>query len=164
LLFIDKRFSNQVAVALRIQDLSRQSQTWGTAIPVVRESEFRTAKIALVDVPVPAGFRQMLRIYDPDGRSNAKVTVRIFGTSSPEAYPGQPDRLLGEAVITLQPPTTEHPEFSGYYETGDLSRIAPLAGYDRVLIEIEPLTSGLRFWSFVSVTDNDTQHVTTITP
>lgn len=36
--------------------------------------------------------------------------------------------------------------------------------HDTVRAEIEPLTEGLRYWAFVSVTNNETQHVTTITP
>ena len=31
-------------------------------------------------------------------------------------------------------------------------------------VRVTPLTPGLRIWAFVSVTNNETQHVTTITP
>lgn len=31
-------------------------------------------------------------------------------------------------------------------------------------LEIEPVTPGLRYWAFVTVTNNATSHVTTITP
>lgn len=33
-----------------------------------------------------------------------------------------------------------------------------------VRVEVEPLGEGARFWAFVSVTNNETQHVTLITP
>src|SRR6266545_1952520 len=39
-LFVDRRFASDVAISLRLRDLSRQSMTWGTEVPVVREGEF----------------------------------------------------------------------------------------------------------------------------
>lgn len=44
---------------------------------------------------------------------------------------------------------TAHPE---------LSRIAG------VKIELTPVTQGMRIWGFVTVTNNDTQQVTTVSP
>jgi hypothetical protein len=56
---------------LRVRDLSRQSQTWGTEIPVVRESQYRSVPITLLNVPVDARFRVTLRAYDPDVHQDA---------------------------------------------------------------------------------------------
>jgi hypothetical protein len=39
-----------------------------------------------------------------------------------------------------------------------------LAGENAVWVEVVPITTGLRIWAMVSVTNNDTQHVTLIAP
>lgn len=165
LMFIDKSVASDVYFHLRVQDLSRQSQTWGTEIPVVRDSDLRTEKISLLGVPVSDGFRYMLRVYDPDGRPDARVRVRVFGTSV-RSYPfGEEDQLLGESEIPLRPPYPGHAwHVPGYAELGDFSQFASLGGYEQVLVEVEPVNDGLEIWAFVSVTNNETQHVTVITP
>lgn len=38
------------------------------------------------------------------------------------------------------------------------------AGVDRLRIEIESNSSDLVFWAFASVTNNETQHFTAVTP
>jgi hypothetical protein len=45
----------------------------------------------------------------------------------------------------------------------DLSSDIPANGR-HVRIEIEPLSEGLKFWAFVSVTNNKTQHFYTVVP
>jgi hypothetical protein len=53
----------------------------------------------------------------------------------------------------------------GYASIGQFTDAFPqLNGLDKVRVEVTPLTEGLRFWTFVSITNNETQHVTTITP
>jgi len=76
-----------------------------------------------------------------------------------------PSGSTGEKVIGLRPPAPGDTGRSpGYAEIGDLSQIAPLGNASRLAVEVEPLTPGLRIWSFVSVTNNETEHVTIITP
>src|SRR5260370_32300719 len=52
----------------------------------------------------------------------------------------------------------------GPSRAGVTSTLPELQGVDRVRIEITPATDGLRLWAFVSVTNNETQHVTVIAP
>ena len=62
-------------------------------------------------------------------------------------------------------------------ESGDFRTQAAYAGYtwdevfaqprtfpNAVRVEITPLTAGSRYWPFVSITNNDTQMVTLVTP
>ncbi len=164
LLFVDRDHASELAFTLRVQDLSRQSQTWGTEIPVIHEREFRTTKLSLADVPITSAFRHTLRIYDPDNLPNGRVTVRVIGITA-AVYPGHADKLLGEKSLPLRLAPAGHEWHSpAYLEIADLSQIAPLDGYERVLVEVEPTTPGLRLWAFVSVTNNETQHVTVVTP
>lgn len=157
--------SGDLVFTLRVQDLSRQSQTWGTTIPVVGETKFHSDAVWLLDLPISTSFRNTLRIYEIDGRSPAQVVVRVFAIAP--AHPiwlkaASPDRLLGEATVTLRPGSRNITP--GYAEIADLSKIASLIGVSRVAIQVQPLTPGLRIWSFASVTNNETQHVTVITP
>src|SRR5205085_11881017 len=99
-----------------------------------------------------------LRFYAVD--PNVQSPVALIGP------PAQPDRLLGERVVTFQ---TEHrsgdPAYDlGYAEFGNLAALPELQGAELVRIEVTPLTAGLRFWAFAGATNNDTQHVTLITP
>src|SRR5947209_4818998 len=54
---------DDIDINLRVQDVSRQSQTWGTQIPVVRDTDFR-AVVLLHNVPTDARFRSGLRAYN----------------------------------------------------------------------------------------------------
>jgi len=56
------------------------------------------------------------------------------------------------------------PLFDLAYAEVPLNSLFEIQGQDRVRIEVAPLTSGLRLWGFVSVTNNQTQHVTTVVP
>ncbi len=173
LLLVERQFAPQVAVHLRVQDVSRQAQTWGTEIPAVREGQLFTTPFDLLDVPLAAGFRQTLRIYDVDALPRASAVIRFYRIDPAVTYPNQPtnpqpapDTLLAEKVITLQ--TEQRPESPtfdlGYAEVSDFAAIPELQGADRVRIQIIPATQSLRLWALVSVTNNETQHVTVITP
>ena len=144
----------------RIQDISRQAQTWGTEIPVVREGEFTTQPVVLVNVPMDGRFRLMLRVYDIDGRADASVRVEVF------PFPGS-GAAIGQIDLPLIPPGGRHPKYKpSYVQYEDLHGLIP-PGFNPgsvVGARITPLTPGLRIWAFISVTNNETQHVTTVTP
>lgn len=163
LLYMPREVETKVSFQLRIRDTSRELQTWGTEIPVVRESELRTERTQLLDVPVGATFRQWLRVYDADARSGSRVAVRVYG--GPHG-----DVLLAEKELTLTVPANNNtasvlqlPVRPGFAQLMIGDAFPEAAGQTTVRLEITPLTSPLRYWAFVSVTNNDTQHVTTIT-
>jgi hypothetical protein len=165
-LLVDRRYASDVAFSLRVRDLSRQSMTWGTEVPVVRKEQFRSGKLSLIDVPTGSGFRQVLRIYDLDGSRVAQITIRIYKVNPDRTLPfPDPDPLLGSAVRSFRIPSPNVAAiYPGYIEVADLNAIAPLSGTERVRIEIEPVTPGLQYWAFAAVVNNDTQHLTVISP
>ncbi|HEY4642014.1 MAG TPA: IPT/TIG domain-containing protein, partial [Thermoanaerobaculia bacterium] len=59
---IPRNVADQIDVQSRIQDISRQKETWGTTLPVVRESDFKPV-IRLHAVPADSRFRDTLRVY-----------------------------------------------------------------------------------------------------
>jgi hypothetical protein len=145
-LFVPKGRADDFTGTLRVQDLSRQAETWGTEIPIVRDRDFTTGTTNLLDVPLHEGFRETLRVY---AATDGLVRARVYETAD---SPG----LLSEQIIPLRAPKDIHdPGYGelGLYIAGNVGRI-----------EIEPLTPGLRYWAFVSVTNNETQNITTITP
>jgi hypothetical protein len=161
-LYVARPLNDAVSFNYRVQDVSRQSQTWGTQIPVIRERDLFTSAIHILNVPVNSSFRQALRIYDFD--SNVPQTdffVRIFRVDSVQLSEGA---ALVEVILsaaTVQAPQNGPNEMN----LSNLAATYPvISTADRVRIEVEPLRTGTRFWAFVSVTNNETQHVTTIFP
>lgn len=147
-----------VVLNSRVQDLSRQALTWGTEIPVVREQDIRTEELALPDMPTDERFRQTLRIYDWDGNRGEAFRLRIL-------------TRLGVVIVDeiLTPLPAPAPQFQaqapGYTELQWVTGAYPhLATEDLVTLQIASVNPGIRFWAFLSVTNNETQHVTTITP
>ena len=148
-----------VTLTLRVQDLSRQALTWGTAIPVVLESDVRTQLIALVDMPTDDRFCQTLRIYDWDRNSGEPFRLRILRADG---------SVVVDDILTPLPAPADpalRGAAPGYTEVQWVAGIYPeITAEERVTLHISPVNGGVRFWAFVSVTNNETQHVTTITP
>jgi hypothetical protein len=143
-----------LAIYVRVFDISRPDTNRGTQIPVVLETAASRQHIQLLSVAIAPPFRSMLRIYDFDPDSSHAVLVRILLPSSDH------DLLLDTRSIPLRPPA-DPITYPGYAEL-DLSYLADRA--QEVRVEIAPATDELRFWAFVSTTNNQTQHVTLITP
>jgi hypothetical protein len=158
-LFAESGHADELTVNLRIQDVSRQALTWGTEIPVVRERDVFTGRLDLINVPLDARFRQALRVYDFDSREGRQVRLQIYGSD--------PSIALVDTILSLTSPpgTVNVRELPGYAQISPLADAFPqLAGQSRVRLQLTPVTEGLRFWAFVSVTNDETQHVTTIAP
>lgn len=122
----------------RVYDLSRITETAGTAIPIVPEETFTNGTNVLLGIPVSAHYRHTLRVYALD--SEASVTIRVYAN----------DETTPRATITR----------TAYLQLDPATLIA-LDGVTSMHIDIDPVDEGTRIWSFVSVTNNDTHHVTT---
>lgn len=167
-LYVERPYADSVSFNLRLQELSRLREGAGTEIPVVREREFRTSTTQLLNVPMRSNFRQQLRIFGVSSPSGeGRVTVRIFAMNGVEPLATTDLSLLvGERSRLRNPDDTPRPSNPAYAELaniGDVFRGA-LAGVDQVRMEIEPVTPGLVFWPMISVTNNETQQVTLVTP
>lgn len=162
ILYVPKTASGSLHFNLRVQDLSRQALTWGTEIPVVTETQFLASPIFLLQLPLEARFRSAIRVYDLEARyfrdhasARAEVTVRVGS------------RIVKSAIVDVEARASEALEdfhvLPGYFEIIDLAAWVgePLETVD---VEIRPLSDGLRIWAFASVTNNETQHVTVVSP
>lgn len=157
--YFQKKPGHTVHFQLRTRDVSRSIENWGTELPVVMEDDFRSGSIQLLDIPTAADFRQLLRVYSP--AQSPSVTVTFHSMLPPY------ERLATrQMTLAAQPPAysqyLEVPHFPSYAQLS-LAEVPELVGHQRVRIEITP-TSSDRIWAFVSITNNQTQLVTTVTP
>lgn len=134
-----------LAMELRVRDLSRESQTWGTELPIVSTNKFQIL-IRLIDIPTDSRFRTTLRIYSLNAGAAHVRVMPLNGRS-----------ILAEQTVTLQ-------GFAAPWYA-QVEPFPPGLVDDRVRVEIEPVQpTDLRLWAFVTITNNATQFVTAVTP
>lgn len=155
-----------ITLVLRVRDTSRQPMTWGTVIPTVRESEafIGLTKLELLDVPVSPNFRILVRVYDFHPGEERSVTIRFYGVQATDcANPTSGDSLLLELPASFTPdphfPNTAPPMIAL-----PLWNLPELGQAERLRIEVLSNSTDLVLWAFASVTENETQHFTAITP
>ncbi len=144
-----------VAFQLRVTDLSRTATGAGTEVPVVREKDFRTSTIHLLNIPTDMRFRLAARLLEMN-LARADFSVRIVDQAA--------NVVLRSLEVTTQNPDVEHrTSFApGFVGIDDLLSGLP-APPDYIRVEIEPLTAGAAFWAYVSITNNDSQQFTLVT-
>jgi hypothetical protein len=130
---------------LRAYDTSRSSTNFGTEIPIPRSGDFRTARFALTGVPLDSRFRLMLRLYSTS-QTGGPVLVTVNGKP-----------------FTVQMSTTAD-SFEPSY--GEFTAFPQSATPTTATVTIEPApgSSVGPLWGFITVTNNDTQHITAISP
>lgn len=138
---------------LRVYDVSRSLDDWGTQIPIVAESEAAEAGEAIHLLNVPGGerFRINLRVYSFDNRAGTR-RFRVAVHSMEVA--GQQSELLTSTI--------SYPDMPGFSLVGNLQDF--IEGDGPFRIEIEALDGSQKFWAFASITHNETQHVTIVAP
>lgn len=140
----------------RFYDESRLQETAGTELPIVRVEEFRTDGVVLLNIPVAPQYRHTLRIYDGDGRET-RVAIRVFAGDETT-----PRLSITRDLVPFHPTAPPaNPRYPAYDELA-LGQLLALEGVDDLRIEVDPLTEGSRIWAFVSITNNDTHHVTLV--
>lgn len=133
-----------LAMNLRVYDVTRDAMNFGTEIPVVRQSDFVMKNhLTLLGVPTDPRFRNTLRIY-ADRRLPFLVTV---GDREPVSIRLESGRDVFDPAYAV---------FDDF----------PIGSQPvRVTIKVDsPLAVVMPFWAFITVTNNETQMITTITP
>ena len=158
LLHLERETSDEVAMSLRLRELTRIDHA-GVEIPIVREDETYTGPFAIVGIPTRPDFRHHLRIYAtsaPAGSAQVRITAtreidgtrfydRVHGIGGSLPAPDDLDAATpGYLFLTIPTP-------------GSLSE-------SRFVVEVTPLTPGVRLWGMVSITHNDSQLVTIVSP
>lgn len=150
--YVPREQSGRVAMNLRVFDTSRSAENFGTEIPIVREREFADVRpLVLVGIPTDPRFRNTLRIYSAGDGGFVSLTIQGTGVRVQHTLrlPAQSD--------------TDHPgyiEFSNFPQNAGVVRVT----IDGSSLNRTPPLPNVNYWAFVSVTNNATQHITTITP
>jgi hypothetical protein len=162
ILYAIRGTADSLSFSSRIRDTSRQAQTAGTEVPVVRERDFRS-RLLFLNVPVDSRYRATLRLWaigdDPFGsglRFTATLPVSLISTPVP-FLPIPLTKVAGTAmwfgsidVTSFLTRTPSNPNvlqvFSSSYQSDAVALAFP------------------RVWGMLSITNNDTQQVTIVSP
>jgi len=145
----------------RVYDAARQTETAGAELPLPRDDEFTSAPIDLLGIPVAPQYRHTLRIYDLHGRNGTRAIVRVYAGAETEPRATHEVTLGGTEEMRI---TTALLPVHAAFAQLTLAELLPLDGIESVRIEVAPADPGARLWSFVTITNNDTHHVTTVSP
>ncbi|MGK2857047.1 MAG: hypothetical protein ACSLFQ_07565 [Thermoanaerobaculia bacterium] len=152
--------ATRMSLLVESSERGRPAMRSYTEIPVVRESEFRDVRMQFVGVRMDPGFRQTIRIYGLDPYARAEVMMRVFSLETGEELHSCVHELWPLSFETGDGGLAKHPSFG---MECDMSEHV-LAHGQKVRIELEPVTPGQRYWAFISVTNNETQHFYTVLP
>lgn len=164
------RADDSLRIQERVRDISRSTTDWGTEIPIARESDFRVTPFSLLNIPTDPRFRLTLRIYNPDQLAGPQVAIlmRIFANTGSEPLVEAEINPRYDIVTLLPDYTPNRPSYAQINLNDAYPQISEAA---TIRIELTPLASIIdppqptpRFWGFVTITNNDTQHVTTVSP
>ncbi|MDQ6800139.1 MAG: IPT/TIG domain-containing protein [Acidobacteriota bacterium] len=137
-----------------------EGRSSGTELPIVREKDFRTRRLDLVQIPLDHHSRVALRIYGPDSEV-IPVTVSVFKFDNPKTPVARKDLVLQAPQCATDPCDATVPSFAAI---SNLEQEFPaLASLDRVRVEVDS-ASGFRFWALATITNNNTQQITLVTP
>ena len=155
LFFVPIGRDKELAGNIRVWENTRQAQSHGVEIPVVHRSEFTEEALSLLGVPIDPRFRNTLRIYGLKRGENF-VNVSINGELHQLPLTGPADDPFTPAVTTFTDFPLPH-ELPTGQKTMTVTIDVP-RGPGGVNIPGTPI------WAFISVTNNETQEITTITP
>jgi hypothetical protein len=163
LLYVPNTHVGAAKMSLRVRDISENATSLGDEVPVVR-ADHGAHELSLVDVPIDPKYRATLRIYS---FAQEPLPVRVT------IYPEDGNVPLQELDVMLQGVVNAvfepFPPYPAYLALDPLPAAVRAAGGDRVRIEITNFGPVItppppRIWAFVSLTNNETNQVTIVTP
>jgi hypothetical protein len=154
-IYVPARLARDVITKVRVHDTSRDAAAYGVEIPVVSDLDF-AATVRLAGIPTDARFRSTLRVYAYDSRNFGPVTLRVRDAAD--------GTLLVTVPMALNAPLGEEDLFPASAQLALDSVIAPLRSHPRLRIDIADSDAIRPIWGFVSITNNQTQEITLVTP
>ncbi|HUJ15288.1 MAG TPA: IPT/TIG domain-containing protein [Thermoanaerobaculia bacterium] len=154
-LVVPRQAASNLFFHAAVRDTSRSDSDWATETPVVRANDFKM-NLELLDIPVDSRFRTMLRIYAatsplPGYESFVHVIFYLMddGHDLGGTFPSFANPCSDVLTCAQQP---------SYTAVADLTSGLP-AG--RIGIQIQ---AAVPIWAFATITNNETQHVTVVSP
>ena len=149
--FVPRQAAPNLQFSLVVRDTSRSASDLGTSVPVVRENAFFDRTFSIVNVPADARYRLGLRLYSYE---TIPTTLQLRIVS-----------LKDESTLVIRDVPLGVANQHGFAFIGDLTADhVELVGKGPLRIDVTPKDAGTLAWGYVSVTNNDTQHVTVIAP
>ena len=163
LLFLPREAADSLHFQTLARDTSRQAADWGTEIPVVRESAFRSDAIELLNIPIDPRFRVTLRVYGLESLHDS-VRLTVYSMSTGASLDSVTVNLSGASECG--PSSSCASDAPAHWVNGDFAAAFAYlgAGQDRIGIRLEPMNDVQPIWAFATITNNETQHVTVISP
>jgi hypothetical protein len=155
-LLVPRRGAEGLAMSLRVRDVSREAEGFGTEIPIVREQDMAEHRgVTLLNVPLDTKYRAKLRVYAilPDARAT-DVLLQIKPRAGELATSTRFVPLRRDCG-GLNQACSDTPLYGEF----DLPNVAN----GRADLQLGTVHGAL-LWAFVSVTNNHTQQVTVVTP
>jgi hypothetical protein len=168
--FLSPGDSEKLQFSLRLYEKSNNLVRQGIEVPVVREREFFTRPLELLNVPMGESQRVAVRIYDPDAAHPDETIAPREKFVRVEVVTNEHLReptVLFDAVLAfpVSHRTFEESVFEpAVIELLSLRELVGAAESTSVRVRVTPITADLRIWAMASVTDNETQYVTIISP
>jgi IPT/TIG domain len=158
MLWVQKPGASAVSFSLRFADVSRADLDGGVEMPVIREAELLRTPAQLFNVPIGSKYRVLLRVYDVE-YSSSDFQVTIYPQSEDDEMPVHTSQVTA-SWRSLGP-------FRSKASYGQIDISSLLAGnttLETARIEVTPRTPGSRFWTVATISNNETQAVTLVTP
>jgi hypothetical protein len=147
-IYVQKDQLDSLAVHVNVRDETRTALNLGTEIPIVRDRDFRNGRVVLNGVGTNSGSRNTLRIY---GERPFTARIHILRGGGGDGGSAFVDVTGGDGLL--------RPAYGAFAE-GLPDGVISIEAYDPVTQE----PTDVRFWAFISLTNNETQMITTVTP
>jgi hypothetical protein len=155
LLYLRPADLQKVSFNLRVHDTARNASSHGTEIPAVRLSDFSTSPIVLPGVPNDPRFRVTLRVYAlAPGMAGVRVNGLDLGPLAVVGGENTFEPAYAAMSIPLELNTVPRPE----------TLTVAITPYAHFPVPSSPVPVTTPIWAFITVTNNETQEITTITP
>jgi hypothetical protein len=146
LLYVPLSHIDDIQFHLQVGDANSQDRL-GTTIPIVRARDFRSS-FTIIGVPVSAGQRRTLRVYEPHLSPVSSFRVRVVDEATNATLL---DRQYERQLLTDPPFPALVP---ATYDFSDALEGPEVSTAQRVTVSIESVFPGLTFWPLISVTNS----------
>ncbi len=155
-IYVPASAARDVITKVRVHDTARDAAAFGVEIPAVSDLDFVTT-VRLTGIPTDARFRSTLRVYAYDATNFGPVTLRVRDDAD--------GTLLATVPVALdRVPAGLETDFPASVQISLDPIIEPLRSHARVRVDIADSDAIRPIWGLVSITNNQTQEITLVTP
>lgn len=149
ILYVAKGSGPLLAASIRVTDLTKQTASFGVEVPVARRDNFADGvPLVFMGVPADSRFRCMLRLYSLK-RGDVLANIAVNGKLYQLYLKHTDDQDLFEPA---------------YLEFTDFPTLGELPSGQTTFRVVVDAGRGSGMWGMLSVTNNETQQITVITP